>query len=441
MKMLASKNSFHMKKNHIRNIGLLIFFFFVFTVDFRTNIFGNVYIAYFFAIVSLLMIFYGSYLRAKNFVSIPIIIGLWLISIIFIIPSGSISVIIKYIIGLFLLWLYANSSINFRFTVKALSVIGLIFTFFTYFFYWFPDIFMDNVVPYLEDYLQTQVITMMRNSQYVGLTGHYSTNGTYLAIGLGATFAWLMTSQTKRSRIILGILALSILGALLLIGKRAHLIFSFISCLIVYWTYYSNRKLSRLVKSIALILSLVLLFIIFVNFFPALNNTLSRFFSTAEEGDFMMNRDVFYAKAWETFLAHPIFGIGWGKMKSIIDHDVHNVYIQLLAETGIVGTLLFIVLIAFGLISSIKTAHEFVKRKNNELAQQNCLIWFALFYMIFFCLYCLTGNPLYDEQPFYIYMISYGIVLQYRRVYGTERVYVEHCEVQMYEKNISANIS
>lgn len=101
-------------------------------------------------------------------------------------------------------------------------------------------------------------------------------------------------------------------------------------------------------------------------------------------------------------------------MVKLLEHDVHNIYMQLLAETGLVGFSFYIILFISGLNMAVKLVKE-ISRTEVINVQERKLLIFAAYYMFFFVLYGFTGNPLYDEQPFYLLMISYGVLVYYTR--------------------------
>ena len=275
----------------------------------------------------------------------------------------------------------------------------------------------------LNEYLRDDAIIMMRTNRIPGLTGHYSTNGIYLSMSLGAAWAVFMTKEKKtKERFFTVIYILGIILALMLIGKRAHLIFSILSVIIVIWVYQIDKKVTRIKKMAYIVFSGIIGSIIIIYFFPALSNTFNRFIETAKDGDFLMSRGIFYKESLRQFINNPILGIGWGSMQLIIKHNVHNIYIQLLAETGIFGFLIYMSLFLYGIYNAIKLIKIIKIRKIQLNSNEKICMLFSVYYQIFFILYGITGNPLYDEQTLWIYMISYGMVLnlikKYKKIKG-----------------------
>lgn len=393
--------------------GTLLLLFFVFTVDFRVSIFRSVYIAYAVALLAIFLIFRGANVRLLG--KVPILVALWMVSIIWVLTTGNVSYIIKYALGVFLLYCFSQRKEAGLYLVQGLVIVGLVFSVATFVFYFFPDIYLNSVVPNLADYLKSTAVIMMRTNRYPGLTGHYSTNGTYLAIGFGAIVSTILCGNgEKKSRFRCFAVCLLILGALLLIGKRAHLVFSIAAAFCVYWLCNDKDKINRFLKVIGVVIIAAIVFVIMVNQIPALSNTFNRFAETADSGDFLMSRGLFYAEAFAQFKKNIFFGCGWKQMVKLLEHDVHNIYIQLLAETGVVGFSFFIGLFVSGLNMAVKLIKG-ISRTEAINVQERKLLVFAAYYMFFFVLYGFTGNPLYDEQPFYLLMISNGVLIYYTR--------------------------
>ena len=89
--------------------------------------------------------------------------------------------------------------------------------------------------------------------------------------------------------------------------------------------------------------------------------------------DELTGRDVLWQASWILFLRKPIFGIGWSNTETYIRHIVyssvslstHNIYLQLLTETGIVGALFF----GNAFLQTIAYGYSTQRRINNEASK------------------------------------------------------------------------
>ena len=77
-----------------------------------------------------------------------------------------------------------------------------------------------------------------------------------------------------------------------------------------------------------------------------------------------------YKQSWQFFMENPIRGIGWGNF-SLMNYNpylgesvvnVHNIYLKLLCETGLIGFLSFII----PAIKSIKYTWSKIKTSENK---------------------------------------------------------------------------
>jgi O-antigen ligase len=84
-------------------------------------------------------------------------------------------------------------------------------------------------------------------------------------------------------------------------------------------------------------------------------------------------RDIFYGLVFEVFGRSPLLGVGWGGfpaaagLTDISGNWAHNLVLELLAETGIIGTLAFVIFLGFGLPDFIRD-HGDPNDKNTVLA-------------------------------------------------------------------------
>lgn len=122
-----------------------------------------------------------------------------------------------------------------------------------------------------------------------------------------------------------------------------------------------------------------------------------------------------WLKAFSMFGKHSLVGIGWGQYVNQGGWfwNIHNIYIQLLVETGIIG---FIIYCGWFLFHLVRTWSIYSKMRVNPEDYTNidyCLMNFSLAMQIFFILYGFTGNPLYDREMFVPYFIACAISVNY----------------------------
>lgn len=268
-------------------------------------------------------------------------------------------------------------------------------------------------IPSLYSFVQPFVAA--NNILYAGyktaLTGHYSTNAIYISIAFISYCCLLFYSEMSKKKKIYIVFFILSLFSLLLTAKRGPLLFSVAAIFITYLLVDKKRFSSRFIKILSVFLVSVLVLYLAGNFVPEISEFIARF---SEDGD--SGRSVMYLLAIQMFSKQPILGAGTGAYRllysttlaSDINHmylNTHNVYLQLLAENGIIGFCLF-------LFASISTLYRGVTvlRKMHMMKNKNEKVMFtSVSFQIYFLLYCLTGNPLYDSMMFIPYFIFCAI--------------------------------
>lgn len=253
-----------------------------------------------------------------------------------------------------------------------------------------------------------------------GLTNHYSTNGLLLGTGIIIFGAKLINKTSFKNILNFSIMLI----AILLTGKRAHILFTLFALYLAYYCYMSNNKSKRIIRSIAIFIFVLLGLFILINYVPSLATFISRFEQSAESGDVTLGRTKMWAIAIECFKTHPLLGIGWGQYISVNPYhwNAHNIYIQLICETGIIGIAIYLYFFISILIKSWK--HLKWVRTNNyaEKAEQINMVY-SIAMQIFFLMYGITGNPLYDKEAYVPYYMACAIAMYYinrKRFHNTE---------------------
>lgn len=130
--------------------------------------------------------------------------------------------------------------------------------------------------------------------------------------------------------------------------------------------------------------------------------------------DFSSGREELRDAAYRVFNSSPVVGVGCGKFieKSGEDSDVHNSYLQILSEQGIVGIVLFIIPLALFLLRTIKMAKILSQTADDDH------IKITLFIQIAFIAYAFTGNVTINFFGFMIYYYSIAMLISLKSKYN-----------------------
>ena len=116
-------------------------------------------------------------------------------------------------------------------------------------------------------------------------------------------------------------------------------------------------------------------------------------------------RTEIYLTAIELWKSNKWFGIGWNNFKNAVPStawfsrfDVHNVYLQVLCETGYIGAIPYYLLIIISMVRILQAASR--KKALSELFA------FDIYYFFFFLFYSVTGTGLYEYSYYIIFFIA-----------------------------------
>lgn len=280
---------------------------------------------------------------------------------------------------------------NINFIMKIFITFAIITSLVTWFSLIFPkayDSIFISMLPY-EDQL------MVRNHFWnsgmkMGLTNHYSRNAFYLLLGI---IGCIVKNRNKKNSILICLFFVT----LLLVGKRAHFLFLLVSLFVAYLIYEKNsfKKMLSMSKYITLVIIVIAVAIIFI---PGTSTIFERIFNTSG-GDISTGRFELYDRIWNLFVNNSYSPIGWGQFSKSTNYffaGVHNDYLQLLCETGVLGLSLILFSNLYILGKSI-----FIIRKDKE----NLIIFGMLIYQIFYLIYSATGLPHYEIETYMVYFI------------------------------------
>ena len=321
-------------------------------------------------------------------------------------------------VGALILLLFLRGDRWEHIALVLIALFGLFYSSATIIFWLFPDAY-DAIYPTLQG--MSQSIIAGRGYR-AGLTTHYSTNGMYTALGFISSACLALGGRKKW-----GVATIVCLLGLVLTSKRAHLAFGCAVFALVYLVFNSRKKLGSTAK-LLLIAALAVLTLYAISFFNEDILRVIERFNMLQDDDNFGNRSGFYELCLRMWNESPVVGNGWGsythmfnmtsegmryQMQGFMNMNAHNVFLQILAEEGIIGLILFAYVLTGSIILAIKNLLELNKHINNiedcaDFGERRLLAG-SLAIQLFFAMYCITGNPLYDDQMFIPWLISLAI--------------------------------
>lgn len=275
--------------------------------------------------------------------------------------------------------------------------------------YIIPGFYKSIILPLFRNTMYySDLVLVFSKNKMPGLAGHFSTNGMYLSVGLVIASIYFMTCKQKKKISLLFVIIVAV--ALLLTGKRAVLIFGIAGIFFAYYCLNADKPAKRFVKIIGIALIILAAFAIASQYIPALSNFLDRFSETSNRGDITTGRSDLYLIAYRLFSSKPLLGIGWDAYKYLylsshgVILNVHNVYLQLLTENGIIGAVFFYTLFLYLYVRAVKALVRHVKKRTEKNSKVDFALCLSVGMQTMFLLYCMTGNPLYDPPVFFPYI-------------------------------------
>lgn len=222
-------------------------------------------------------------------------------------------------------------------------------------------------------------------NSYAGIAGQLGTNALMISLYLSITLAKLIEKKK------ISYIAFFILGwiALVLTGKETFYLANFLGLLTIS-IIIIQKKYPNILKKFMIALGIILVicfFLIILNYDKLLDIYYERSIDS---------RLILYQSAFNAFESSPIIGHGINTIMLFSEHLTHNIYLQLAAEIGLMGLIIFISSIAITIIATIK------KMLHNQTISNFLII--SIYLQIFLLVDGFFGNPLFDYKfiiPYY----------------------------------------
>lgn len=303
---------------------------------------------------------------------------------------------------------------DYKLILKYLYIVGLVVS---------VAVVLDNVFGLFKEglidlYTEESKAVKLRLAATGGILPHTASAGCFIYSGLAAYIG--LTEEKGRklnginSLVTIGIFSL----AALLIQKRGFILDVAIVIVLIRIFQLQREDLrtvkiqGQLRKTASVILIAILLVVVY-NKVPLVHDSVDSLIDRfTSDDDTYSGRTELYSLAFSLYTGHELTGIGWGVFRlntvgffgrADVSYAVHNVYIQLLCETGIIGLISFLIPVIVSLLYAIKKYRRIAK--NRIVSLEKTSVETGLFLQLFFLGYCMTGNPLYD----YNFCITYFI--------------------------------
>lgn len=307
---------------------------------------------------------------------------------------------------------------------RIMEAVSFLVSVYIIFFRMFPRLYLRWIVPHL-GYGAAQKALNEANAGYGAALGDSYTYGDYLimmgiAVFLGKDFS------SGRKRIYPKLLIIIGLSGMLMEGRKGELISAILVVLLMYMVCRENTRAIKVSMRKLIFLTTMLIVVAMILSIAHKQGYLYRFYVMYNRimgnagGDFSTGRLDRWKTALQIFSDHPFLGVGWGgythylsgSYTANIDNNmygsVHNCLLQLLCETGIIGTSLILAPYLLILIKTYK--HNYRLRKNHytNICQSRCTVFSLSIQFFFFFLFFI--DPVFYNQYFWIvYMIAVAV--------------------------------
>lgn len=302
-------------------------------------------------------------------------------------------------------------------------IISIIAAVYISFFRIFSNLYFSMILPLLSPSVAETVRLNAKFGYGVALGNSYTFGDYVIMMGAASLIGKDVSSGGKNIKY--KILIMILVVGMLLEGRKGELISGLASILLIYLFCADYKRIKNLPSKL---ISILLVGCVIVISIPVLarNGYLMRFqrlidgITSSNTGityDFSSGRFDLWENAINLFLENPIIGAGWGRFANYTTgvfretydgqsvRDVHNVFLQLLCETGIVGAVLICIPIFNIFKITINDFSYFKSRNFVDSFDSECTI-FTLTILIFFGVLSFLDPVFYNHYFWCVYAIA-----------------------------------
>lgn len=328
--------------------------------------------------------------------------------------------------GFLSILLFSRNARAYDSALQTIKLMAYIIAFSVYLQLLAPSVYRTVIVIF-PSRLQSSLSSGLRSSRAIkGFATNVGFTANYIIAGMFVLLSSIRIGKKPGAKT--SVLLLLLFIALLMTGKRGSLLFFLIAVFLVnIIPVRGMQKMKKVWGGFLAVLAVVVLFSLFesaLEELPFIGRYIKSINSYLEGEDVSSGRSKLYLWAVQLFLENPVLGIGWGRYRLtavgnatlIKSLDTHNVYLQLLSETGLVGFSVFMALFLYSWNTTRSQYCECLRSRNEALARWRPMLFFSFVFQTYFLLFGLTGNPLYDQFYQVMYAFSGSIMVAYRHV-------------------------
>lgn len=313
---------------------------------------------------------------------------------------------------------WVKSFVEFMYWISLLHAVAtLIFAVSPSLFDWYTSHFLAH------DYY-VEAMARYQKGTISGLCVNYGANAGILAMGTGIAIVKFMWPSESANGKRPWIPVLIRLAGLLFTGKRSPVLLMVVAIAVIY-IFIEKGKTNSKVFKITLI-GIVAVSAVYVGamFIPQLQVLVGRLMDS-DDWSTLGGRTELYEIAMNMWEQNPIFGQGWNAYKLVSANSIgkvyasqyarmqtHNVYLQLLSEVGIIGMLAFVMIFSYPLLKTFSKTRAYGLNEFLNYIEKKYLLS-VIYMLLFFMLYGMTGNPLYDAYMYFLAFICCGALQSY----------------------------
>lgn len=293
--------------------------------------------------------------------------------------------------------------------VRILSI-GAIIYLCTIYIQWIrPDWFESLFVGRYNETKRFIFDSAMQGGYHIGAASTPSGDATYCLICFSITLCFFKRGTFSKRLWDCAVLVF-VLVAYLLIARRAATL-SLGVCCMVYYIFTGNHKRRGYRILFVILLGLLACAILFallpylsdIPLFARVAQTV-RLLSRGD--DATSGRASLYAKAIGMFRENRWFGAGWKQYLLVGENYAHNVYLQLLAEAGILGLWCFLIPMLMWYGRTVKNYSALMKNRGAFQMEASVYAGLALFLQTDFLFMSFFDNGIYTPMQLWLYVFS-----------------------------------